>query len=180
MVEIYDIMDITCQNLYHMQYQPLTYITPRAVGPWGDIGFSGWYSMWYRFGHVIFSIYQSFVYFDISLYQSFVYFSFDISKWYCQYQPTNPDILKSISQCEVKLIMTLLIKTRMIILRFLTYITTSITAFSIRLAMILTIMSRPSILMLFYLYQPSPLEFDIKMNLFYYYLNTCSLIWMSM
>jgi hypothetical protein len=36
-----------CQNLYHMPY-----------GPWGDIGFSGWYGMWYRFWHVIFSIYQ--------------------------------------------------------------------------------------------------------------------------
>jgi hypothetical protein len=41
MVEIYDIMNITCQNLYHMPYQPSTYITPRAGGPWGDIGFSG-------------------------------------------------------------------------------------------------------------------------------------------
>ena len=26
MVEIYDIMNITCQNLYHMLYQPSTYI----------------------------------------------------------------------------------------------------------------------------------------------------------
>ena len=26
-------------------------------GPWGDIGFSGWYGMWYRFWHLIFSIY---------------------------------------------------------------------------------------------------------------------------
>jgi hypothetical protein len=41
MVEIYDIMNITCQNLYHMPYQPSTYITPRAGGPWGDIRFSG-------------------------------------------------------------------------------------------------------------------------------------------
>ena len=45
MVEIYDIMNITCQNLYHMPYQPSTYITPRAGGPWGDIGFPGWYGM---------------------------------------------------------------------------------------------------------------------------------------
>ena len=37
MVKIYDIMNITCQNLYHMPYQPSTYITPRAGGPWGDI-----------------------------------------------------------------------------------------------------------------------------------------------
>jgi hypothetical protein len=57
MVEIYDIMNITCQNLYHMPYQPSTYITPRAGSPRGDIGFSGWYGMWYRFWHVIFSIY---------------------------------------------------------------------------------------------------------------------------
>ena len=35
MVEIYDTMNITCQNLYHMR------INPRAGGPWGDIGFSG-------------------------------------------------------------------------------------------------------------------------------------------
>jgi hypothetical protein len=41
MVEIYDIMNITCQNLYHMPHQPSTYITPRVGGPWGDIGFSG-------------------------------------------------------------------------------------------------------------------------------------------
>ena len=41
MVEIYDIMNITCQNLYHMPYQPSTYITHRAGGPWDDIGFSG-------------------------------------------------------------------------------------------------------------------------------------------
>ena len=34
-------MNITCQNLYHMPYQPSTYITPRAGGPWGDIEFSG-------------------------------------------------------------------------------------------------------------------------------------------
>ena len=26
MVEIYDIMNITCQNLYHTPYQPSTYI----------------------------------------------------------------------------------------------------------------------------------------------------------
>jgi hypothetical protein len=26
MVEIYDIMNITCQNLYHLPYQPSTYI----------------------------------------------------------------------------------------------------------------------------------------------------------
>ena len=36
MVEIYDIMNITCQNLYHMLYQPSIYITP-----WCDIGFLG-------------------------------------------------------------------------------------------------------------------------------------------
>jgi hypothetical protein len=36
MVEIYDIMNITCQNLYHMPYQPSTYITPRVGGPWGN------------------------------------------------------------------------------------------------------------------------------------------------
>jgi len=60
MVEIYDIMNITCQNLYHMPYQSSTYITPRAGGPWGDIGFSGWYGMWYRYWHVIFSIYAYF------------------------------------------------------------------------------------------------------------------------
>ena len=53
MVKIYDIMNITCQNLHHMPYQPSTYIYPR-----GDIGFLGWYSMWYRFWHVIFSIYH--------------------------------------------------------------------------------------------------------------------------
>jgi hypothetical protein len=41
MVEIYDIMSITCQNLYHMPYQPSTYNTPQAVGSRGDIGFSG-------------------------------------------------------------------------------------------------------------------------------------------
>jgi hypothetical protein len=41
MVEIYDMMNITYQNLYHMPYQPSTNITPRAGGPWGDIGFSG-------------------------------------------------------------------------------------------------------------------------------------------
>ena len=41
MVEIYDIMNITCQNLYHMPHQPSTYITPRAGDPRGDIGFSG-------------------------------------------------------------------------------------------------------------------------------------------
>jgi hypothetical protein len=40
-IEIYDIMNITCQNLYHMPYQPSIYITPRAGGPRGDIGFSG-------------------------------------------------------------------------------------------------------------------------------------------
>ena len=40
MVEIYDIMNIACQNLYHMPYQPSTYITPRAGGPWRDIEFS--------------------------------------------------------------------------------------------------------------------------------------------
>jgi hypothetical protein len=49
--------NITCENLYHMPYQPSTYITPRAGGPWGDIGFSGWYGMWYKSWHVIFSIY---------------------------------------------------------------------------------------------------------------------------
>ena len=38
MVEIYDIMNITCQNLYHMPYQPSTYITPRDGDPWDDIG----------------------------------------------------------------------------------------------------------------------------------------------
>jgi hypothetical protein len=36
MVEIYDIMNITCQNLCHMPYQ-----THRAGGPWGDIEFLG-------------------------------------------------------------------------------------------------------------------------------------------
>ena len=40
MVEIYDIMHITCQNLYHMPYQPSTYITPLAGDPWGEIGLS--------------------------------------------------------------------------------------------------------------------------------------------
>ena len=45
MDEIYDIINITCQNLYHMPYQPSTYITPPAGGPWGDIGFPGWYGM---------------------------------------------------------------------------------------------------------------------------------------
>ena len=30
-------MNITCQNLYHMPYQPSTYITPRAGGPWHGV-----------------------------------------------------------------------------------------------------------------------------------------------
>jgi hypothetical protein len=33
MVEIYDIMNITCQNLYHMPYQP-----ENPISPEGDIG----------------------------------------------------------------------------------------------------------------------------------------------
>jgi hypothetical protein len=41
MVKIYDIMNITCQNLSHMPYQSSTYITPQAGVPSGDIGFSG-------------------------------------------------------------------------------------------------------------------------------------------
>ena len=53
---IYDILNITCQNLYHMLYQLENPISP--LGPWGDIGFSGWYGMSYRFWHVIFSIYH--------------------------------------------------------------------------------------------------------------------------
>jgi hypothetical protein len=60
MVEIYDIVNITSQNLYHMPYQPETHITPRVAGPRGDIGFSGWYGMWCIFQHVIFSIYHIF------------------------------------------------------------------------------------------------------------------------
>ena len=57
MVKLYDIMNKTCLDLYHLLYQPLTCITTRAGGPWSDIGVSGWYSMWYRFWHVMFSIY---------------------------------------------------------------------------------------------------------------------------
>jgi hypothetical protein len=41
MVEIYDIMNITCQNLYHMPYQPSTYIIP------------GWYRVLGLIRHVI-------------------------------------------------------------------------------------------------------------------------------
>jgi hypothetical protein len=41
MVETYDIMNITCQSLYHMAYQASTDTTHPAGGPAGDIGFSG-------------------------------------------------------------------------------------------------------------------------------------------
>ena len=34
------------------------FLNPRAGGPWGDKGFSGWYDIWYRFWRVIFSIYN--------------------------------------------------------------------------------------------------------------------------
>ena len=49
-------------------------------------------------------------------------------------------ILKIIGQCDVKCIMTILIKIIMTVLKVLTYTITSITAFSIRLAIILVIM----------------------------------------
>ena len=41
MVEIYDIMNITCENPYNMPDQHSTYITPPTGGPWDDKGFSG-------------------------------------------------------------------------------------------------------------------------------------------
>ena len=42
------------KSVSHAVSTPEPYITPRATR--GNIGFSGWYGMWYRFWHVIFSM----------------------------------------------------------------------------------------------------------------------------
>ena len=42
-------------------YQPSSYISPRTYGPRVDIGISGWLGVWYRFCHVLFSIYHALV-----------------------------------------------------------------------------------------------------------------------
>ena len=40
-IEVYDKQVMICHFSYHMPHQPLTHISPRAEGPWANMGVSG-------------------------------------------------------------------------------------------------------------------------------------------
>ena len=63
----------TWQNPYHMPYHSLPISSLGPKGPLDDIGFSGWYGIWYGFCHVIFSIY---ILFDWDSNMKLISFSF--------------------------------------------------------------------------------------------------------
>ena len=44
---------MTSHFSYHMTYKPSTNIIPQTFGPWANMGFSGWYDMWYKKCHMI-------------------------------------------------------------------------------------------------------------------------------
>ena len=62
---------------YHILYQLSTHISPRAFGPWADMGISGWYGVWYETCHIKISIYQILkaraLYFQTRRFLNFVY-----------------------------------------------------------------------------------------------------------